>query len=48
MCPIGRKIAAYEAARRNLIKEIKKGARRQDELVMIEKKLRAIREAAGK
>ena len=48
MPPIGRKLAMYQAARLNLMREIKKGRDRKAELAMIEKKIRVLREAAGR
>jgi hypothetical protein len=48
MCAVGRKLAMYEAARRNLLKEIKAGANRQSDLEMIERKIKVLKRAAGK
>jgi len=48
MCTVGRKLAAYQAARLNLIREIKKGRNRKAELAIIEKKIKALKEAAKK
>jgi len=48
MCTVGRKLATLEAARRNLLKEIKAGRDRQSDLEMVERRIKALRSAAGK